>query len=42
VSEFVDEPVKSYSSGMKMRLQFAIAISAKADILLLDEFFGGV
>lgn len=42
VADFVDVPIKNFSSGMKMRLQFAIAIHAKSDILLLDEFFGGV
>jgi len=42
VEEFADVPIKNYSSGMKSRLQFAIAMKAKADILLLDEFFGGV
>lgn len=42
VADFVDVPIKNYSSGMKMRLQFAVAIKAQADILLLDEFFGGV
>ncbi len=39
---FVDTPVKFFSSGMVTRLAFAIAIHAEADILLLDEFFGGV
>jgi len=42
VADFVDVPIKNFSSGMKMRLQFSIAMKAKADILLLDEFFGGV
>lgn len=40
--EFVDTKVKYFSKGMKSRLAFAIAIHAKADILLMDEFFGGV
>ena len=39
---FVDIPVKFYSRGMRNRLLFAIALQAKADIFLLDEFFGGV
>ena len=42
VSEFVDVPLKNFSSGMRARLAFAIAINTKADVLLLDEFFGGV
>ena len=42
VADFVDLPIKYFSSGMKKRLAFALAIRAKADIILLDEFFGGV
>lgn len=42
LEEFVDTPIKFYSSGMKSRLSFSVAIHTKADILLIDEFFGGV
>lgn len=42
VQDFADTQIKYYSSGMKARLAFAIAINADADIYLLDEFFGGV
>ncbi len=42
LEKFVDTPVKFYSSGMRSRLSFAIAIHAEADIFLMDEFFGGV
>jgi ABC-type polysaccharide/polyol phosphate transport system ATPase subunit len=42
LEEFVDLPVKKYSSGMLAKLKFAIAVHAEADIFLMDEFFGGV
>lgn len=37
VGEFIDAPVRSYSSGMALRLAFAIAAQMEPDILLLDE-----
>ena len=37
LGEFIDMPVQSYSSGMAVRLGFAVAASLKPDILLLDE-----
>lgn len=37
VVEFADVPMKYYSSGMKSRLAFSIAISAQPDVMLLDE-----
>ena len=42
LEEFVDTKLKYFSKGMKSRLAFGIAIHAKTDILLFDEFFGGV
>lgn len=37
LGEFIDTPVQSYSSGMKVRLGFAVATALNPDILLLDE-----
>lgn len=37
LSDFMDQKLKNYSSGMQVRLAFSIAIRAKGDILILDE-----
>ncbi len=38
LGEYVNMPVRTYSTGMMMRLAFAISTSVKADILLMDEW----
>jgi lipopolysaccharide transport system ATP-binding protein len=40
LEEFIDEPIQSYSSGMRARLGFSTAIHVDPDILLIDEVFG--
>jgi len=42
IENFIDVPVKTFSSGMLSKLKFAIATHAEADIFLMDEFFVGV
>ena len=37
LGDFIDEPVRTYSSGMYMRLAFSVAINVDAEILLIDE-----
>lgn len=37
LEEYIDNPIRSYSSGMYMRLAFSVAINVDADILLIDE-----
>lgn len=37
LQEFIDNPVRTYSSGMYMRLAFSVAINVDAEILLIDE-----
>jgi len=37
IREFIDEPLRTYSSGMMMRLAFSVAINTDPEILLIDE-----
>lgn len=37
LQQFIDNPVRTYSSGMYMRLAFSVAINVDADVLLIDE-----
>jgi len=40
LGEFIDAPVRTYSSGMYMRLAFSVAVNVDPDVLLLDEVLG--
>ena len=40
IGDFIDEPLRTYSSGMTMRLAFSVAIASDPDILLIDEVIG--
>jgi lipopolysaccharide transport system ATP-binding protein len=40
LEDFIDEPVRAYSSGMRARLGFTIAFQADPDVLLVDELMG--
>jgi ABC-type polysaccharide/polyol phosphate transport system ATPase subunit len=40
IQEFIDEPLRTYSSGMTMRLAFSVAVNVNPDVLIIDEVLG--
>lgn len=40
LKDFINNPIRTYSSGMYMKLAFSVAINVEADILLIDEILG--
>jgi lipopolysaccharide transport system ATP-binding protein len=40
LADFIDEPLRTYSAGMTMRLAFAVAINVDPDLLIIDEVLG--
>ena len=40
LGDFIDEPLRTYSSGMRVRLGFTVAFQADPDVLLIDEVLG--
>jgi ABC-type polysaccharide/polyol phosphate transport system ATPase subunit len=37
VRDFIDEPLRTYSTGMIMRLAFSVAVNVDPDVLIIDE-----
>jgi len=40
LGEFIDKPIKTYSSGMRARLAFSVAVKMQSELMLIDEVLG--
>lgn len=40
LQEYIDKPIKTYSSGMRARLGFSVAVKMRSELLLIDEVLG--